>query len=368
MKRLLTRIIYNSKKLRTARKNLAVKTTTIAMEPLNLTLPSRNPSGQQQQQPTFRFQPMELKEEDVQEQQHYDLDLSNVRVIGDYRLSRQPLDEIMALCHDFLSLELQEAITPKFEPNNFCPTPWLKDVSPTATLQQPKYLDYKNAHPNDSAIQFVDEPHKYFLNGNCDNIISATTFIGCFFPSFDRVAAAQTTLNSKSYFERKNQPSYKYCGCQTMQDIWDKWDENARKGTELHANIESFFNQEPFHVQEYNQEPFRQFQKLFSDRDWVRWEPFRTEWSVYCPETRICGQIDFAGMIDPKSKRLVLIDWKRTQNITFRCFNRFQGRKPKTGYGPCQEIDSCNGNKYYLQLNLYKYIIEKYYGYYVQKM
>jgi len=64
----------------------------------------------------------------------------------------------------------------------------------------------------------------------------------------------------------------------------------------------------------------------------------------------------------------VLLDWKFAKNINDCCFERFEGKPPVYGYGPCQFLENCNYVHYSLQLNLYKYILEKHYHYYVKKM
>ena len=64
---------------------------------------------------------------------------------------------------------------------------------------------------------------------------------------------------------------------------------------------------------------------------------FRTEWEIFSEEENIAGSIDFIG-IKPNG-HLVLVDWKRTK-----------------------ELENSSTSK------LYKYIIEKNYGYLVNEM
>lgn len=296
----------------------------------------------------------------------YTLDLS--KPLNDRnRPFKTPLEEIMRSL-PALPPHIKDLLYPNFEPCEYCPTCRLCDVSKHATVPSPKFLDHKNPHPWDRRIVFVDEPHKYFIDGSCEEIISATSFISCFFPKFHAEQMALQVTQGKTFRDTVHRPSHKYYGCETPEDIMGRWNEWANLGTLLHANIESYFNQEPFEIHPENKLPYAMFQKLFSDQNWVHWEPFRTEWSVFDPETMVAGQIDFAGMINREMGHIVLIDWKRCQSIPNCCFNRFKGLPPTTGYGVCQELENCKFMKYSLQLNLYKYIVEKHYGLYVQKM
>ena len=62
-------------------------------------------------------------------------------------------------------------------------------------------------------------------------------------------------------------------------------------------------------------------------------------------------------MMDKKSGEYVLIDWKTSKRIDKSSFNGKKGIKKES----CT-IDDCNYNHYALQLSLYRYILEKYYG------
>jgi hypothetical protein len=297
----------------------------------------------------------------------YTLDLTQQPQNLKERPAKTPLDEVVRRL-PALPPHVKDLLWPKFEPCEYCPSCKLCDVATHATVPPPRFLDHKNAHPWDQRIVFVDEPHKYFIDGSCDEIISATTFISCFFPKFHAEQMALQVTQGKTFRDTVHRKSHKYHGCETPEDVIKRWDSWAQLGTGLHANIESYYNQEPFQIHPENLVPYGQFQKLFADDKWVNWEPFRTEWSVFDPETMVAGQIDFTGMINRQMGHIVLIDWKRCASIPHCCFNRFRGLPPQMGYGVCQELENCKLMKYSLQLNLYKYIVEKHYGLYVQKM
>ena len=87
----------------------------------------------------------------------------------------------------------------------------------------------------------------------------------------------------------------------------------------------------------------------------------RTEWSIWATDEKLAGAIDFCAT-DPNGC-LVLVDWKRSKNLKTKYFTSFKQMK-----GDLSHIPDAVGWKYRLQLNLYKYIIEKYYGFFVSRM
>eukprot|EP00435_Cladocopium_sp_Y103_P030280 s3264_g7.t1 len=88
---------------------------------------------------------------------------------------------------------------------------------------------------------------------------------------------------------------------------------------------------------------------------------FRTEWCIWASDEELAGCIDFAA-IDEKG-HLVLVDWKRTKNLE----NKFQNPWRALAE-PLEHLPDAQGIKYHLQLNVYRFIIEKYYGHVVSSM
>ena len=75
----------------------------------------------------------------------------------------------------------------------------------------------------------------------------------------------------------------------------------------------------------------------------------------------LAGSIDFVA-IKP-DKQLVLFDWKRTKDLHLKYVNSFQNMK-----GFLSHLPDCSGIHYQLQLNLYRYILQTYYGVSVHSM
>jgi len=63
------------------------------------------------------------------------------------------------------------------------------------------------------------------------------------------------------------------------------------------------------------------------------------------------------GALDKKTNQYDLIDWKTSKKIETSAFGGKVGTKPATN-----TIPDCNYSHYTLQLSLYRYILEEYYG------
>jgi hypothetical protein len=214
-------------------------------------------------------------------------------------------------------------------------------------LMPPMPLHIIHAHPRDASI-YMDEPtHVYYLDGNPMSI-SGTGFLHLFFEPFNSGAVADELV-------RKAKVGTKYYG-KTRQDILDMWAEGTQAGTRMHKNIEDFMNgivvPHPDITDKNEYGLFAQFHKLMD-----KWglEPYRTEWIIYDADADIAGSIDFVAR-NKKTGNLWIIDWKRCTKFSRESF---QGKK---GRLVCNTVDDCNGCHYEIQVNLYRYILEKNYG------
>ena len=142
-----------------------------------------------------------------------------------------------------------------------------------------------------------------------------------------------------------------------IRDMWSRGcSEAAHYGTYMHYLFEAYLN--GYEVPSSSPE-FRMFQSFLStiDRDATVW---RTEWVVYGEDENIAGSIDFCARLADGS--LMLADWKRTSGLR----NKFGSRQQMLP--PLQHLPDCTGMHYRLQLNAYRYIVEKYYGFQVSRM
>lgn len=225
------------------------------------------------------------------------------------------------------------------------------------TCNDSNLLSYKNSHKNDSRIKFQEEGHIYWIDDDSTNLISCTTYIHKFFEDFN---TDKIIKNIISGFKWKNDPTYKYYKM-TYEEIKKLWDDNGKNasklGTELHAKIEIFYNDLEV---EYTDEStdFLQFLDFYENHQDL--EIYRTEWMIFAEDEKITGSVD--ALFLNEDGTLTIGDWKRSKKIDFESFGG------KTGKEPFEYIEDSNYNHYCLQLNLYKGIIEKYYGFKVKDM
>ena len=224
-------------------------------------------------------------------------------------------------------------------------------------------LEKLNPHIRDQCISFQELGHLYTINDTLitdkpDQSIqdrgytSVTTFIHNLFPKFDPEKIIPKMMNSKNW------PNSKYFGM-TKNEIKAQWNENGKlaseAGTAMHEDIELFYNDVEISNDSVEFQYFNKYLKDHSD-----FTPYRTEWTVWDAESKICGSVDMIYINDDGT--LSIYDWKRCKEI--KQTNNFQ----KCLHPSLKKLDDCNYEHYSLQLNVYKYIIEKNYGFKVKEL
>lgn len=104
---------------------------------------------------------------------------------------------------------------------------------------------------------------------------------------------------------------------------------------------------------------------------WKAWKasnfdltPVRTEWSIYSTEYKLAGQLD-ALFISKASKAFVLVDWKRVSDLS--PVAKFPWEK-RRGSPPFENVEDTKFGHYTIQLNVYAFLLDKYYGVKVSEM
>jgi len=217
-------------------------------------------------------------------------------------------------------------------------------------------LCIRHSHARDERIQFREADHQYIVDGDDHRYISVTTLIKSFFPTFDADRIIDHWMNHPHKIPEK------YAG-KTKEEIKQEWAEkgqhSASLGTLLHATIENFYNEVEQTIHEDIKtefEFFMDFHKTLPEH----WIPYRTEWYVFDEDYEVAGSIDMIYK-DSLTQTYHIYDWKRT--IELKKQNIFQ-----RGFYPCQDMEDVNKNHYSLQLNMYKYILEKKYGICIESM
>jgi len=218
-----------------------------------------------------------------------------------------------------------------------------------------KLLMDVNAHEQDKRIQLIlNLEHQYYIDNRIQDFLSVTTLIKEFFPKFDSDIVIQKMRASANW---KNSDYYGM----TTEQIKKQWEQKKQVtsslGVLLHNTIENHYNNVNFNTPREVQAEFKQFLAFDSN---INWKPYRTEWSIFDERYHICGTIDMVYK-DDKTGRFHIVDWKRTASIQMN--NPYQ-----SGFYPAHDLDDCKFSYYSLQLNMYKFILERKYNYKVDTM
>ena len=224
------------------------------------------------------------------------------------------------------------------------------------------YLSTINPHERDAFIEFEEGPHIYNIQGDPSKYTSVTTWNHSHFEQFDASAIIDKMMNSKNW------KANKYYGM-TKEEIIAQWDasrdEAAQAGTKMHYDIECYYNifhendRENTNTQLIENTSLEYSYFLKFAEDYKHLKPYRTEWMIWDSDVKIAGSVDMVFQDDaggdPNS--IVIYDWKRSKEITKTSnFNKFATTE-------CiNHLPDTNFWHYSLQLNVYKYILEKNYG------
>lgn len=258
---------------------------------------------------------------------------------------------------------------------------WLKG------LERSKHLNVLTSlfpvPPFDGMVDFREAEHEYLDTETGRKFsISVTGFVHAYFGEFRENDMISRILHSGRW---RRDPSYKYhkladlCGMfedVTLEDSRDEnhrmrkmissfWDVNrnyaAEEGTRLHAYVEAFYNGHRSPLRDIlvkEDDSYRQFHAYHREhverRGLVQ---FRTELLVWDRVFDIAGQVDMLYRTQEDHEadrpRLLLYDWKRSSEI------RYKGYSGEKGSGICGGLEDCNYYQYSLQLNVYRYLIER---------
>lgn len=213
-------------------------------------------------------------------------------------------------------------------------------------------LSQRNAHPRDSRISFVEETHAYYVDGAKVGT-SVTSLIHDVFPAFDANAMARKIESGAC--SAVTRAKYADMSCEEIKQKWELDGKAASAlGTRLHADIEAYFNDTPV----LNDSREWLFFKQFVAEHGHAYTPYRTEWVVFDEDLDLAGSIDFVARSADTSDEFYIYDWKRCRDI--KSTNRFE-----SGFGG---LPNCNKSHYSIQLNVYRYLLQKKYDIRVTKL
>tara|TARA_E500000331_G_scaffold272926_1_gene264828 strand:- start:3084 stop:4298 length:1215 start_codon:yes stop_codon:yes gene_type:complete len=214
-------------------------------------------------------------------------------------------------------------------------------------VNEPSFLAKKNAHERDSHISFEEGPHIYTIDGDSD-YMSVTSWNSTHFPKFDSDVVITKMMASPRWSKSP------YFGM-TREEIKMKWKndgiEASEAGTKMHNNIEYFYNE--MDVEDDGSLEWKYF-KEFNESIGPDLDPYRTEWMVWDKELRLAGSVDM--LFENPDGTLQIYDWKRSKKVVK------ENRWASAIVDCISHLPDSNFWKYSLQLNTYKWILEKNYG------
>jgi len=212
------------------------------------------------------------------------------------------------------------------------------------------YLSDLNKHSRDENIKFKAAGHIYNVKlpnslESDTTFTSVTTFVNSLFNKFDSDKIIGYMMSSKKWTDSK------YYGM-SIQEIKDMWSKNgqlaAQAGTDLHENIEEYYNGMSVENNSIEYKHFINFKN-----DFPNLKPYRTEWVIYHEEARFTGSVDM--VFKNEEGVYEIYDWKRVEEIS---------KISKNNEWAKSDILNVPDSKYWhyaIQLNIYKAIlVEKY--------
>ena len=203
-------------------------------------------------------------------------------------------------------------------------------------------------------IDFHEEEHFYTLNDHRFGI-SATSLIETYAQEFDSDGISQMVANKRGISQKE------------VLDEWKKENEfSCIKGSCIHLKAQSLWMGTNYEI-DYNtiddtidkdrlKKEYDIMSKQATDfyNDYKdMYDMIQDEFIVWSKEFDIAGSID-GIMYNKNTQQCCILDFKSNKDLQFKSKYR---KKMKV---PLHELDDVNGQHYYIQLSIYKYLIEKY--------
>lgn len=217
-------------------------------------------------------------------------------------------------------------------------------------------------HPRNKFLTFNEDLHKYYIKGKaCE--YSVTKFITKFVGKFDPQKKAKEIQELKNQGIIRSNSIYYYMNEKETQKYWQK---RTREGTKIHHLIENYLKYKKLFTNKTHI-LYKDFEKFLNYYDMLKrdgWKHFVPELKIYCDDPFIGGMIDLlVYRKNGEDYEYMLIDWKRSRNPNFVDY------KNKLDFLNDGKIKSPLFGKRYsthlknsLQINIYLYIMEKYYS------
>lgn len=247
-----------------------------------------------------------------------------------------------------------------------------------AVRSNPKLrLAKENEHCRDDRVVLLEDIHRYVIDNNPELHCKSSTWLKeQLFPKYDA--------------EKSFRLSDKYVG-QDAEKVFRQWKqtgiESANNGRHWHRVIELKLNGpwedlleelEKFKRGELSISRELQLFYMWFDKWGKTMRPMRTEMTVFIKNLRFAGQLD--ALFRDANGDVVLVDWKCTKDLTrefcwcFRVKSKEDTRAHVEGcerfgiHPTTQHITATKLNKFFVQLNLYSFVLKHLYAIDVKRM
>lgn len=203
-------------------------------------------------------------------------------------------------------------------------------------------------------IEFHEEQHFYTLNDYRFGT-SVTSLIETYAQEFDSDGISQKVAEKEGI---------------TQKEVLDKWKKENEfscvKGSHIHLKSQAYWKNEDYKL-DYNKISntidkerlkkeydimSKQALNFYNDYKDI-YDMIQDEFIVWSKEYDIAGSID-GLMYNKYTQKCCILDFKSNKDL------QFESKYHKKMKIPLHKLDDVNGQHYYLQLSIYKYLIEKY--------
>ena len=203
-------------------------------------------------------------------------------------------------------------------------------------------------------IRFHEEQHFYTLNDYKFGI-SATSLIETYGQEFDSDSASQMVANKRGISQ------------QEVLNEWKKENEfSCIKGSCIHLKAQSLWMNTNYEIDYNTIDETVDKNRLKKEYDIMSkqainfyndykdmYDMIQDEFIVWSKEFDIAGSID-GIMYNKYTQQCCILDFKSNKDL------QFESKYHKKMKVPLHKLDDVNGQHYYIQLSIYKYLIEKY--------
>lgn len=203
-------------------------------------------------------------------------------------------------------------------------------------------------------ITFKEDTHKYFIDGQPTNMLSVTGLLKKFKKEFDKLTIAKKVAKKRNIL---------------VEDLLAEWDDNNLYSTTLGTMLHKYIENHYCNKKEEYQGSFKHlgqeeklkilntlptligyFHNFFKDHQYL--ECVKSEIILGdIDDTKICGTSDLL-CYNTKSKQYELLDFKTNKKMENNSYGKL--------FYPFETMNEGQINEYTIQLNVYKFFIEKY--------